>query len=83
MGVEIDEEKGDELDGILGKFELRKAMRVAGWVMRFIGSCRSRERECINGPLTTQEINNHAVLFWIKRVQFRHESTEKFKDDQQ
>ena len=58
-------------------------MRVTGWVLRFIGNCRSRKREHINGPLTAKEINDHTVLFWIKRVQFRHESTENFKDDQQ
>ena len=83
MGVEINEEKGDKLDEILEKFQFRKAMRVTAWVMRFIGNCRSKKRERINGLLTTQEINDHAVLFWIKRVQFRHESTEKFKDYQQ
>ena len=83
MGVEINEEKGDKLDEILEKFQFRKAMRVTAWVMRFIRNCRSGKREYINGPLTTQEINDHAVLFWIKRVQFRHENTEKFKDDQQ
>ena len=58
-------------------------MKVTAWVMRFTGNCRSGKREYINGPLTTQEINDHAVLFWIKRVQSRHENTEKFKDDQQ
>ena len=83
MGVEINEEKEDKLDEILEKFQFRKAMRVTARVMRFIGNCRSGKREYINGPLTTQEINDHAVLFWIKRVQSRHENTEKFKDDQQ
>ena len=78
MGVEINEEKGDKLDEILEKFQFRKAMRVTAWVIRFIRNCRSKKKERINGPLTTQEINDHAVLFWIKRVQFRHESTEKF-----
>ena len=58
-------------------------MRVTAWVMRFIGNCRSKKRERINGFLTTQEINDHAVLFWIKRLQLRHESTENFKDGQQ
>ena len=51
--------------------------------MRFVGNCRSKEIAHINGLLTTQEFNDHAVLFWITRVQLRHESTEKFKDDQQ
>ena len=82
MGVEINEEKGDKLDEILEKFQFRKAMRVTARVMRFIGNCRSRKREHINGPLTTKEINDHAVLFWITRVQFRHESTKKFKDEE-
>ena len=83
MRVEINEEKGDKLDEILEKFQFQKVMKVTAWVMRFIENCRSGKREYINGPLTTQEINDHAVLFWIKRVQSRHENTEKFKDDQQ
>ena len=77
MEVEINEEKGDKLDEILEKFQFRKAMRVTAWVMRFIGNCRPEKREYIKGPLTTQEINDHAVLFWIKRVQFRHENDDE------
>ena len=58
-------------------------MRVTAWVMRLVGNCRSKKKECINGPLNTQNIKDHAILTWIKRVQLTHEGTEKFKDDQQ
>ena len=55
-------------------------MRVTAWVMRFIGDCRSKKRERVNSPLTTQEINDRVVLFQIKRVQFRHESKNKHRE---
>ena len=64
MGVEINEEKGDKLDEILENFQYRKAMKITAWVMRLIGNCRSKEKERLNGPLTTKQVNDHELFFY-------------------
>ena len=45
----------DDLDHVLEKFDLHKALRVCAWVLRFIRNSQ-RPSEQIQGPLSTQEI---------------------------
>jgi len=56
LAVAVDEE--DEVEGVLRKFHLRKAVRVCAWMRRFAhNALRSRGKTRIEGPLTTQETN--------------------------
>ena len=75
-------ETSDELDAVLQKFHVYKAMRITAWMRRFIENCKSGKENCLKGPLTTQEIREQ-IEFWVRRVQSRNEKTEKFKADQQ
>ena len=43
--VEVSDEKEHKLYEILEKFQFQKVMRVATWIMRFAGSCRSKKKE--------------------------------------
>lgn len=43
------------LDTVLGKFGLRKAMRIFGWGSRFIHNSRNPSKK-IEGALTTDEV---------------------------
>ena len=58
----------DELDKLLERNTLRRALRVSAWINRFIHNCRSKEKRL--GPLDTGEIET-AKYWWIKRVQLR------------
>ena len=63
----VDEE--DEVEGVLRKFHLRKAVRVCAWMGRFAhNALRSRGKTCIEGALTTQE-TNQVRLHWEKQAQ--------------
>ena len=67
MAVAVDEE--DEVEGILRKFHLRKAVRVCAWMRRFAhNALRSRGKTRIEGPLTTQE-TNQVRLHWERQAQ--------------
>ena len=43
----------DDFDQILEKHELRRALRVTAWILRFIHNCRNKEKR--DGPLSTSE----------------------------
>ena len=67
LAVAVDEE--DEVEGILRKFHLRKAVRVCAWMRRFAhNALRSRGKTRIEGPLTTQE-TNQVRLHWERQAQ--------------
>ena len=66
LAVAVDEE--DEVEGILRKFHLQKAVRVCVWMLRFAHNALcSRGRTRIEGPLTTQE-TNQVRLHWESRL---------------
>ena len=71
----------DELDQLMGKWDLWKAIRISAWVSRFTHNTRNNRANKISGPLTTEETRKQ-ILFWVKRVQSRSEETDKFKEDQ-
>ena len=59
----------NEIDDLMQKFSLRKAVRVCAWIRRFAhNSLSSRGTPPITGPLTTDE-TSYQMLFWTKQTQ--------------
>ena len=77
VGVELN----NYLDTTLGKFGLRKAMRIFGWVSRFIHNSRNPSGK-INGALTTDEIAARET-FWVKHAQQHASKSERFLEDKE
>ena len=55
-------------DKLLGKYPLRKTLRICAWVNRFVRNCRNESNKRESGPIKTHEIEERTV-WWIKRVQ--------------
>ena len=72
----------DQFDEILEKHSHWSTIRLMAWVSRFATNGRANKADRIKGPLTTEEVQNQ-IKWWIKRVQARNKSTEKFKGEQQ
>lgn len=71
----------DDLDLMMHKYDLWKAIRICSWVVRFTRNCRSTPQERITGPITTEETTSQ-LQFWIRRSQVRSKGTTKFEGDQ-
>ena len=71
-----------EIDQVLEKHNFWKAMRILGWIGRFIHNCRVRKGERTLGQLTTQDIQSQIELV-ILRAQRRFENNERFKSDRE
>ena len=71
----------NELDDVLERFEYWKAMRVTAWIFRFIRNSQSKKAKRMKGPLSTHEIQEQ-VTMWIRRVQSRAKSNDRFKAEQ-
>ena len=69
----------DDLDRVLEKFDLHKALKVCPRVSCFICNCQ-HPLEKIQGPPSTQEITA-CRLFWIKRAQQQVISDDHFQED--
>ena len=67
------------LDTILSKFGLRKALRIFGWVSRFIHNYRNPSKK-IDGAMTTDEVLA-AEMFWVKRTQQQAVNSERFVEE--
>jgi hypothetical protein len=74
-------ERSEHLDALLVKFGLRKALRIPGWVSRFIHNSRNPSKK-IDGAMTTDEVLKQE-LFWIKGTQQQVVNTEKFREDKE
>ena len=74
-------ETRDTLDLVLWKFELRKAMRIGAWVMRFLHNLSSFSSKT-KGPLTTAEVEK-CQMFLVKRAQLQGMMHAKFDQDQE
>ena len=75
VGVEV----SNYFDTILSKFGLRKAMRIFGWVSRFIHNSRNPSKRIV-GAMTTDEVLT-AEMFWVKRTQQQAVNSETFVED--
>lgn len=73
-------QENDQLDEVIQKCEFRKVIRITAWITRFIRNAKVKHRGRIEGPLTTDEIEE-ATLVWVKRVQHRCENTKQFQKD--
>ncbi|KAK3719160.1 hypothetical protein QZH41_005637 [Actinostola sp. cb2023] len=70
----------DALDALLQRSDYWRAMRVCGWVMRFIQNARATKAHRVRGPLTTREIET-ARLVWVKRAQASASGSDQFEED--
>ncbi|KAK3748474.1 hypothetical protein QZH41_005911 [Actinostola sp. cb2023] len=70
----------DALDALLQRSDYWRAMRVCGWVMRFIQNARATKAHRVRGPLTTREIET-ARLVWVKRAQASASESDQFEED--
>ncbi|KAK3749831.1 hypothetical protein QZH41_004612 [Actinostola sp. cb2023] len=70
----------DALDALLQRSDYWRAMRVCGWVMRFIQTARATKAHRVRGPLTTREIET-ARLVWVKRAQASASGSDQFEED--
>lgn len=74
-------ETRDDFDLVLWKFELRKAVRIGAWVMRFLHNSRNSSSKT-KGPLTTAEVEK-CQMFLVKRAQLQGMSHTQFEQDQE
>ena len=74
-------EARDDFDLVQWKFELRKAVRIGTWVMRFLHNSRNSSSKT-KGPLTTAEVEK-CQMFLVKRAQLQGMSDAKFDQDQE
>ena len=72
-------EGSDDLDAVLDRFGLRKAMRVCAWISKFTHNSRHPSAK-IEGALTTEEIAAQE-LFWVKRARRQGMSAITFAED--
>lgn len=48
----------DDLDLVMRKHDLWKAIQICSWVARFARNCRAKCQQRITGPITTEETAN-------------------------
>ena len=71
----------DVFEELLGKFPLRKVLRICVWINRFVKSCRVSSDNRKTGPLTSGEVED-SELWWIKRTQKEAKKDPEFEDIQ-
>ena len=67
---------GDDFDQLLENHDLRRALRVGAWIVRFVHNCRKRKK--LSGPLTTAEVEE-VKEWWTRRVQQRDSSAPHYE----
>ena len=72
--------KDEQLDLMMRKWDLWKAIRICSWMARFVWNSRSKHQQKTTGPITTEEITKQ-LKFWARRSQDRNLSTTKFEED--
>ena len=77
VGVETRE----DLDLVLWKFELRKAVKIVAWFMRLLHNSRNSPSKT-KGPLITVDVEK-CQTFLVKRAQLQGMSHAKFDQDQE
>ena len=78
LAAVVVENEDDVFGPLLEKFDLWKCLRVMSWITRFVNNCR---KAGIRESLRTEEINDR-LLFFIRKAQEQHETTDEFKKDQ-
>ncbi|XP_068720014.1 uncharacterized protein [Montipora capricornis] len=70
-----------DLEIVLEKFDLRKALRIGAWVARFLRNSRNSTNKA-KGPLSTAEVKRHET-FLVKRAQQQGFNNVNFEQDQE
>ena len=70
----------DQLDLMMQKWDLRKAIQICSWVAWFVWNSRTKHQQRITKPVTTEETTRQ-VQFWARRSQDRSLNTTKFEED--
>ena len=73
--------KASTSDNIIEKFKLCKALRILGWITRFINNCRKVSTNA-SGTITTDEIMKQEMVL-VKQTQERAVSDVKFLEDKE
>ena len=71
----------DDLDLVMRKYHLWKAIRICSWVAWFARNCRVKRQQRITGLITTEETANQ-LQFSVRRSEARSQGTTKFDEDQ-
>ena len=64
-----------QLDLVIRKWDLWKAIRICSRVARFVWNSRTKHQQRITGPITTEETTKK-LQFWARSL-----STTKFEED--
>ena len=67
----------DNLDHLMVNHTFWKAVQILSWVARFLHNCRHKTKQCLSGPLKTEEIDEQ-IGVWVKRAQAAYLKTEQF-----
>ena len=74
-------ETNDVLETVLSKFELCKALRIFGWVIRFRNNCRNPSTK-VTGAITTDEVVKLEMVL-VNQTQQRAVNDLKFAEDKE
>ena len=74
--------QSDEIDQILKKYSLWKALRVTAWIRRFTSNCRRPKAERLKGPLITEEVEESGKLV-VRCTQEANINSSQFQNDVQ
>ena len=70
----------DQLDLMMRKSDLWKAIRICSWAARFVWNSRTKHQQRITKPITTEEMTKQ-LQFWAQKSQERSLNTTKFEED--
>ena len=72
--------QSDEIEQILKKYSLWKALRVTAWIRRFASNCRRPKAERLKGPLITEEVEESGKLV-VRCAQEANINSSQFQND--
>ena len=72
--------QSDEIDKILKRYSLWKALRVTAWIRRFTSNCRRPKAERLKGPLITEEVEESGKLV-VRCTQEANINSRQFQND--
>ena len=70
----------DQLDLMMRKWDLWKAIQICSWVARFVWNSRTKHQQRITKPITTEE-RTKQLQFWAQKSKERSLNTYKFEED--
>ena len=70
----------DQLDLMMRKWDLWKAIQICSWVARFVWNSRTKHQQRITKPITTEQMTKQ-LQFWAQISKERSLNTYKFEED--